>query len=229
MIWKLLGSGLFVVRKYGGKVMVIFALVSLVVTSPYWSQIGAGPVEMATVEADVGWTPLPTQPAPGVGADAGSDAQSGEWVDTSVQFPDWSCPYKVLFQREAKKGDFPWQLLSSLAFFESAYNPRAVSKVGARGLLQFMPLTWQEVMGTPFVNAYDPEQSIIAGAKYLVALRAHWWNGDWSHDKIVAYMLASYCWGAGNVRRKGIGSTPASVRRYVDQILAATGYETFFK
>ena len=226
MIWKLLGGGLFGARKYGGKVVVIFALVSLVVTSPYWSQLGAGvPMEMSVVEADVGWTPMPMQPAPGVG----SDAQSSEQVDASAKFDDWDCPWKSLFVREAARVDMPWQLLSSLAWFESGYQTNAVSSAGARGISQFMEGTWREVMGTPFSNAYDPEQSIIAMATYMETLRAEWWDDDWSHDKIVAHMLASYCWGTGNVRRKGIGSTPASVRRYVDQILSATGYETFFK
>jgi len=221
MLSKLLGRGLYGVQRWGGKVIILLALLSLVLTSPYWSQIG--------VKADeTGFKPLPMQAIPEKSEAPVEAPVLASVADASAQFSDWDCPYKELFVREAKRVDMPWQLLSSVAFFESGYNPKAVSSAGARGLMQFMKSTWADVMGTSFDNAFDPEQSIIAGATYLQTLRGMWWNDNWSHDKIVAYMLSSYCAGPGNVKRNGINTIPAVVKTYVNNILNATGYKTYF-
>jgi soluble lytic murein transglycosylase-like protein len=57
---------------------------------------------------------------------------------------------------------------------ESAFNPRAMSMKGAQGLMQLMPLTANN-MGV--VDAFDPEQNIRGGARYL-SLLLKYFNGD---------------------------------------------------
>lgn len=54
-------------------------------------------------------------------------------------------------------------LLRSVIEVESGFNPGAVSEDGARGLMQLMPSTADEVG----VDPDDPEQNIQGGAKYL--------------------------------------------------------------
>jgi len=221
MMWKLLGGLSYGMKRWGGKVLVIFALVSLVATSPYWSQLGVD-VPMETVGADVGWIPLPMSPTPTV---VESEAKE-EVVDASAKLADWpDFPYKEWFVREGLRIDCPYQLLASISFYESAFRPNAVSSAGAVGIAQFMPLTWGEVMGTPFSNAYDPEQSIIAMATYVETLRAILWDDSLTESQIVRRIVVSYCWGISNVLNKGVQAAPLAVKIYAQNILDATGYK----
>ena len=55
---------------------------------------------------------------------------------------------------------------------ESSYNPMATSSVGARGLMQLMPDTFEQVRAqlresTTFADMYDPETNIRYGCWYL--------------------------------------------------------------
>ena len=80
-------------------------------------------------------------------------------------------------------------------------NPRAVSHVGAKGLMQFMPATWREVTLRTFGverDPFNPEYSIIAGTtymKYLLKL----WKAERPYVDRIKLALASYNAGAGNI------------------------------
>jgi len=52
---------------------------------------------------------------------------------------------------------------------ESGGDPRAVSPVGAMGLMQIMPKTYADLRARHRLgpNAYDPRDNILAGAAYL--------------------------------------------------------------
>ena len=53
---------------------------------------------------------------------------------------------------------------------ESHFNPRAVSRVGARGLAQIMPATAKE-LDLPWEHAFDIEANLEAGARYMAIHR----------------------------------------------------------
>lgn len=50
-------------------------------------------------------------------------------------------PHESMVRRAAARHELPWSLLAAVAREESRWNPKVVSKVGARGLMQLMPAT----------------------------------------------------------------------------------------
>jgi hypothetical protein len=124
-------------------------------------------------------------------------------------------PYADLFVKAGTKYGVSPKLLAAVAKVESGYNPHAVSKVGARGLMQLMPST---AKGLGVDNAFDPEQAIFGGAKLL----AH----NLREFKSLPLALAAYNAGGGAVHKYG-GIPPfAETRAYVPKVqkaLAALG------
>lgn len=55
-------------------------------------------------------------------------------------------------------------IVRAIIHAESAYNPNALSRVGAQGLMQLMPATARRFGVT---NAFDPAQNIRGGVQYL--------------------------------------------------------------
>lgn len=55
-------------------------------------------------------------------------------------------------------------LLHAVVMVESAYNPKAISRKGARGLMQLMPATANRYGVN---DSYDPKQNLQGGAQYL--------------------------------------------------------------
>lgn len=82
--------------------------------------------------------------------------------------------YDPAFDAAGREWNVDPRMLKAIALQESNGNPRAVSKVGAQGLMQIMPAT---AKGLGMDNAFDPVQSIWGAAKLMnEALRAE--DGD---------------------------------------------------
>ncbi len=58
-------------------------------------------------------------------------------------------------------------LLRAIIRVESNFNHKAVSRVGARGLMQLMPMTAEQLRHREALDHKKPRANILAGAKYL--------------------------------------------------------------
>ncbi len=68
------------------------------------------------------------------------------------------------FHAAASKYQVDWRLLAAMGYQESAWNPRAISPTGVRGI---MMLTLATAAHVGIKNRLDPEQSILGGARYF--------------------------------------------------------------
>ncbi|MEO6323640.1 MAG: lytic transglycosylase domain-containing protein [Thermoanaerobaculia bacterium] len=102
-------------------------------------------------------------------------------------------------------------LVKSVMLIESAYNPRALSKKGACGLMQLMPATARRYgVG----NAFDATENIRGGVKHLAELLAVF-NGN------IPLTLAAYNAGAGAVTKYSGIPPYAETREYVRRAMIA--------
>lgn len=89
--------------------------------------------------------------------------------------------YDGIFQKAADSHGVSYDLLRKLSFNESSFNPKAVSKTGPKGIMQFTRNT-ARAMGLNVTEGdddgrYNPELAIDAGAKLLASLVKKY-NGD---------------------------------------------------
>jgi hypothetical protein len=100
-----------------------------------------------------------------------------------------------IVQRVANRYEVDPALVRAIIMAESSYNPKAVSKKGAEGLMQLMPRT-AEYLGVE--DTFNPEHNIDAGVRYFKQLLDQF-NGN------VKLALAAYNAGGSRVRKyKGI-------------------------
>lgn len=89
-----------------------------------------------------------------------------------------------------------WLIYKAQLIQESSLNPNAESSVGAQGIAQFMPATWDEttkalgIQGKPT----DVRLAIPAGAYYMSRLRSMWL---WQRPEYDRYNLALACYNVG--------------------------------
>jgi soluble lytic murein transglycosylase-like protein len=101
-------------------------------------------------------------------------------------------------------------LLKAVARAESCFDPQAISRAGARGLMQLMPRTARELGVT---DIHDQTQNLHGGAKYLSQMLQRY-----AADTRKA--LAAYNAGPGAVDRyQGIPPFPET-HRYIDTVLS---------
>jgi len=99
-------------------------------------------------------------------------------------------------------------LVRAVVKVESNFNPNALSRKGAMGLMQLMPSTARQLN---VKNPFDPEQNVDAGVRHLKQLLESY-GGD------IKLTLAAYNAGAGAVARSSGVPRYAETQNYVRRI-----------
>jgi soluble lytic murein transglycosylase-like protein len=131
-------------------------------------------------------------------------ASKVDWTKTGLNLE----AYADLVDAAARKHGVDRALVRAVMHAESAFDPDALSRAGAQGLMQLMPGT-AGMYGV--TNAFDPEQNIAAGVEHLRML-LDLFDGD------VTLATAAYNAGENNVLRYG-GIPPfAETQVYVERV-----------
>jgi len=118
--------------------------------------------------------------------------------------------YEGIILRKSRKYNLDPSLVRAIITVESNWQPYAVSKKGAMGLMQLMPATAREI---GIRNPFDPEQNIEGGTRYLRTL-LDMFNND------LRLALAAYNAGPETVRKFGGIPPIAETRRYIRRVLS---------
>ena len=116
-------------------------------------------------------------------------------------------------EKAATKHNVDPNLVRALVKVESNFNPNAVSRKGAMGLMQLMPQTARQLNLT---NTFNPEQNVDEGVRHLKQLLESY-GGD------VRLSLAAYNAGSGAVARSAGIPRYAETRNYVRRITELYG------
>ena len=155
------------------------------VRADVYSFIDAGGVaHFSNVPVDARYRLLIASPATAPASALGQP--SVNWLSRSAQ-------YDSVISGAAKAATLEASLVRAVIVVESGFNPRAVSKKGAIGLMQLQPATARRY---GVQNIYDPEQNVRAGARYLSDLLSRF-------NSNLELALAAYNAGEEAVERYG--------------------------
>lgn len=129
---------------------------------------------------------------------------------TWAQFSRNFLRYDELITTHATIQGVPAELVKAVMFAESAFNPDAVSRAGAQGLMQLMPPT-QAQLGV--VDAFDPEENIRGGTRLLADLVRR-------YEGNTRLAVAAYNAGPGAITRFGGVPPYPETQGYVEKVLA---------
>lgn len=117
--------------------------------------------------------------------------------------------YDDVISEAARQNGLSFSLLKALIRVESYFNPRAVSKRGAMGLMQIMPGNL-EILNVS--DPFDPWENIMGGARYLKAMLVRF-------DGQLPLALAAYNAGPAAVERYNDIPPYEETRSYVERVL----------
>jgi hypothetical protein len=150
-----------------------------------WMEVAAQ--EVVAIEPEEVFTPIPAPP-PG----------------TQVAAP----PYRELVDAAASRYGVDAELITSVIAVESNFDPKAVSRKNARGLMQLLPETAAR-LGVK--DIFDPKENIEAGTRYLRELLQKY-NND------LVLTLAAYNAGPDRVQQYGTVPPFAETVSYVQRV-----------
>lgn len=125
-------------------------------------------------------------------------------------YKDYFKKYDSIIYNYANTYGVDYPLIKAVIRAESGYNPKAISRKGAMGLMQLMPETASLF---ECENPFDPESNIRTGIKYLKYL-INYFNGN------LSLAVAAYNAGPKNVIKYGYQIPPFSeTKNYVKKVM----------
>ncbi len=118
-------------------------------------------------------------------------------------------PFQHVIMKAARRHEVEPEIIKAIIMAESGFNPRAVSRSGARGLMQLMPRT-AKYLGV--MDSFDPQHNIEGGVRYFRTLLDRF-NYD------IELALAAYNAGSRNVLRYGGVPPFKETRFYIRKVL----------
>jgi len=117
-------------------------------------------------------------------------------------------PWEQYIKRYSSLYGVDPDLVRAIIYAESKGNPFVVSRVGAKGLMQLMPIT-ADFMGIS--NPLDPEENIKAGVKYIAWLVRH--SGKYDDTHLL------WAWNAGpSMTNKKI--IPGETKKFIIEVIS---------
>jgi hypothetical protein len=116
----------------------------------------------------------------------------------------------------ANHHDVSFPLIKAMIKVESDFNPKAISKKGAVGLMQIMPFNFKQLAIT---DPFDPWENIMGGVRYFKNM-LNKFNGD------LSLSLAAYNAGPNAVDKFGCIPPYPETINYVEKVLK---YYAFYK
>ena len=159
--------------------------------TPWVDPAGAAAVDEISAAADPDDAPTPAPARP-------------------VEIP---AAYREIITRLAEAHGVDARLIHAVISVESAYQPRALSRAGARGLMQLMPATARQY---GVRNAYKESANLEAGVRHLKTLLDRF---------AVREAVAAYNAGEAAVRRFGGVPPFRETRAYVERVLSLAGLD----
>jgi soluble lytic murein transglycosylase-like protein len=135
---------------------------------------------------------------------------SEDWLTARMQK---ASGFDELIESSAREFSVDPKLVKSVMLVESGFNPAAISRKGARGLMQLMPATAAE-HGLEISEIHDPRRNISAGTRHLSRL-LDYYGGDLTKS------LAAYNAGESAVDKYGGVPPYDETQLYVRKTLAA--------
>ncbi|MDO4692278.1 MAG: transglycosylase SLT domain-containing protein [Porphyromonadaceae bacterium] len=107
-------------------------------------------------------------------------------------------PYDALFQKEAPRLGWPWQILASIAYQESNFKAEIIGWSGARGLMGIMPRTGQS-FGASKAELLAPVVSVRVAVDCLLATERYFRSVE-DVEQRMRLTLAGYNAGVAHIQ-----------------------------